>query len=486
MGKLGGFLEIDRQERLERNVEERVKDFKELYEPMTEEYLGKQAARCMDCGVPFCHYSCPVDNICPEWNDFVHIGKWREALEVLHSTNNFPEFTGRVCPAICEGGCVLGINEKPVAIKNIELGIVEKGWEQGWIKPEPPRVRTGKKVAVVGSGPAGLAAAQQLNRFGHRVVVYERDNKAGGILTYGIPDYKIEKWVVERRVEQLKAEGIEFILNTNVGVDYPVEKLEKDYDAVVLAGGSKLARDLPVYGRELKGIHYAMDYLTQQNKILAGEKLEEEAITAKDKNVLVIGGGDTGADCVGTALRQGAKNIYQIELLEKPSLDRPQSNPWPNFPQVLKTSTSHKEAKVCLGGVCKGEEDVRQWNILTKEFIGDENKTLKEFKAVSVRWKIDEATGKRVMEEVPHSEFTLDIDLAFLAIGFVHPEHEGLVKNLGLDLDQRGNVSAKEYQTNRDKIFAAGDMRRGQSLVVWAIMEGREAAENVDKYLMKK
>lgn len=486
MGKLGGFLEIDREERLERVVEERVHDYKELYKPMTEQYLLQQSARCMDCGVPFCHYSCPLGNLCPEWNDFVHKGEWEEALGILHATNNFPEFTGRVCPAICEGGCVLGINNKPVTIKNIELGIVEKGWENGWIKPELPKVRTGKKVAVIGSGPAGLAAAQQLNRFGHTVTVYERDSKAGGLLTYGIPDYKIEKWVVERRVKQLVEEGVKFVYNTNVGVDLPIDKLEAQYDAVVLAGGSKLARDLPVYGRDLKGIYYAMDYLTQQNKILGEEEVKEEIINAKGKNVLVIGGGDTGADCVGTALRQGAKNVYQIELLEKPSLDRPQSNPWPNFPQVLKTSTSHKEAKVCLGGVCKGEEDIRQWNILTKEFIGDKNKNLKQFKCVRVEWKTDEVSGRKKMEEVANSEFTIDVDLAFLAIGFVHPEHEGLIKNLNVDLDERGNVKAEKYKTSKEKVFAAGDMRKGQSLVVWAIMEGREAAEEVDKYLMKK
>jgi glutamate synthase (NADPH/NADH) small chain len=487
MGKLGGFLEISREEAAKRPVEERIKDWKELYKPYTDEYLLKQAARCMDCGVPFCHYSCPVSNNCPEWNDFVHKGQWKEALDILQTTNNFPEFTGRVCPALCEGGCVLGLNDKSVTIKNIELNIVEKGWENGWIKPMPPKNRTGKKVAVVGSGPAGLAAAQQLNRAGHEVTCYERDFKAGGILTYGIPDYKIEKWVVERRVSQIADEGVEFVFNCNVGVDVTVDELEAKYDAVLLAGGSKMARDLPVFGRELKGINYAMDYLIQQNEVNAGKEVPaEELINAKDKNVVIIGGGDTGADCVGTAMRQGAKNIYQIELLEKPPLDRPQTNPWPNYPQVLKVNTAHEEAEMCLGGKCELGE-VRQWSILTKEFVGDENGNVKQFKAARVEWVEDE-NGKKSMKEVPNSEFTLDADLVFLAIGFIHPEHEGLVNELGVELDGRGNVAAntQDFQTSKEKVFAAGDMRKGQSLVVWAIAEGREAAASIDKYLMEK
>ena len=484
MGKLGGFLEINREDIPKREVEERVKDYKELYKPYTEEYLLKQASRCMDCGTPFCHSSCPLGNICPEWNDFVHKGDWKRALDVLESTNNFPEFTGRVCPAVCEGGCVLGINEKPVTIKNIELAIAERGWQEGWIKPRPPKVRTGKKVAVIGAGPAGMAAAQQLNRMGHSVTLYEKDDKAGGILAYGIPDFKIEKWVIERRAGQLTAEGVNIVYNTNVGVDISTDKLMADYDAVVLTGGSRLARDLPVYGRQLKGIHYAMDFLTQQNAVNGGKEIPaEERILATGKNVLVIGGGDTGADCVGTSVRQGAKNIFQIELLEKPAEDRPLSNPWPNFPQTLKTSTSHEEAVVCLGGSCK--TDVREWCINTKEFIGDENGNVKQFKGVIVEWL--EENGRKVMKEIPNSEFTVDIDLVLLAIGFVHPEHEGLVNNLGIELDQRGNVKAeKNYQTSIPKVFAAGDMRRGQSLIVWAINEGREAAEEVDNFLMKK
>jgi glutamate synthase (NADPH/NADH) small chain len=484
MGKLGGFLEIPREEAQKRPVEERVEDFRELYKPFTDEYLLKQSARCMDCGIPFCHFSCPLGNVCPEWNDFAHKGKWKEALEVLHNTNNFPEFTGRVCPALCEGGCVLGINNKPITIRNIELNIAEKGWENGWIQPRPPKTRTGKKVAIVGSGPAGMAAAQQLNRAGHTVTVYERDSKAGGIMTYGIPDYKIEKWTVDRRVKQIEQEGVKFVYNTNVGVDLSVEELESEYDAVILAGGSKLARDLPVFGRDLKGIHYAMEYLIQQNKRLEGIEIpEEELIDAKGKSVVVIGGGDTGADCVGTAVRQGAKAIYQIELLEKPPLDRPQENPWPNFPQVLKVSTSHEEAEICVGDECG--MGIREWSILTKQFTGDENGNVKKFQATKVEWKIAE-NGRKFMEEVPDTEFTLDADLVLLAIGFVHPEHEGLVNNLGLELDERGNVKTDEnHKTSKEKIFAAGDMRRGQSLIVWAISEGRKAAEAVDNYLKK-
>ena len=483
MGKLGGFLEINREEIPKRKVEERVRDYKELYQPYTEKYLVKQAARCMDCGTPFCHSSCPLGNICPEWNDFVHKGDWKRALDILHSTNNFPEFTGKVCPAVCEGGCVLGINDKPVTIKNIELSIAEKGWEQGWIVPQPPKVRTGKKVAVIGAGPAGLAAAQQLNRMGHTVTLYERDDKAGGILTYGIPDFKIEKWVVQRRVDQITAEGVKIVYNTNVGVDISTDELLEKYDAVVLSGGSRLARDLPVFGRQLNGIHNAMDFLTQQNARNAGKTVDaDKAITAEGKSVLVIGGGDTGADCVGTSVRQGAKNIYQIELLEKPSLDRPQTNPWPNFPQVLKTSTSHEEAVTCVGGECK-KGDVREWSIATKEFIGDDKGNVKQLKAARVEWI--EENGRKVMKEIPNSEFTVDVDLVLLAIGFVHPEHDGLINNLKIELDQRGNVNTKKnYQTSNAKVFAAGDMRRGQSLIVWAINEGREAAASVDKFLM--
>jgi len=449
---------------------------------VTASVLG-QSARCMDCGVPFCHSSCPLGNRCPEWNDFVHKGEWENALRVLEQTNNFPEFTGTLCPALCEGGCVLGINNDPVTIKNIELSIIEKGFENGWIKPLPPKMRTGKKVAVVGSGPAGLATAQQLNRAGHSVTLFERDDKAGGLLTYGIPDFKIEKWKVERRVKILEQEGVEFIYNTNVGVDITTDEILAKYDAVVLAGGSKMARDLPVFGRDLKGTYYAMEYLAQQNAINAGKEIPEgEIIDAKGKNVLVIGGGDTGSDCVGTATRQGAESVYQIELLSKPSLDRQQTNPWPNFPLILKTSTSHNEAnKVYSNG---DKNDVREWDILTKEFTG-ENGILNKFHAARVEWVTDE-NGKRTMKEIPNSQFALDIDLVFLAIGFVHPEHEGLINSLGVELDPRGNVkTGSDYKTSCDKVFAAGDMRKGQSLIVHAINEGRRAAKAVDEFLIK-
>ncbi|WP_018247345.1 glutamate synthase subunit beta [Orenia marismortui] len=481
MGKLGGFLEFDREPRKKRSVEERVKDYKQVYEPIEEEEITIQAARCMDCGVPFCSFSCPVNNLCPEWQDFVYRGEWKKGLENLHSTNNFPDFTGRVCPAPCEGGCVLGINDDPVSIKNIEFAISEKAWKEGWIKPQPPKVRTGKKVAVVGSGPAGLAAAQQLNRKGHNVTVFERDSKAGGMLTYGIPDFKIEKWVVERRVNQIKEEGVEFVFNTEIGTDYPVEKLESEYDAVVLAGGAREARDLPVYGRDLKGIHYAMDYLTQQNKLVAGEEVTEEQIDAQGKKVLVIGGGDTGSDCVGTATRQGAEAVYQIELLDKPLAERAPDNPWPRYPQVLKTSTSHEEAEE----LAKDEKfGLREWTILTKRFVGNNQGKLKEVQAVKVEWVEDE-NAKKTMKEIEGSEFNLEVDLVLLAIGFVHPEHDGMLNQLGLDLDERGNVKTSDnYQTSDDKFFAAGDMRRGASLIVWAIREGRDVAAEVDEYLM--
>ncbi|WP_027340577.1 glutamate synthase subunit beta [Halonatronum saccharophilum] len=481
MGELGGFLKYNRKEKNKRSVQERVKDYKEVYKPFGKKYLYEQSSRCMDCGVPFCNFSCPVDNLCPEWNDFVSNGEWEKALEVLEETNNFPDFTGRLCPAPCEGGCVLGINDLPVTIKNIELAISEKGWEEGWIKAKPPKVRTGKKVAVVGSGPAGLAAAQELNRKGHYVSVFERDDKAGGMLVYGIPDFKIEKWIVQRRVDQLREEGVEFILNTEVGKDYPAHRLEEEYDAVVLAGGAREARDLPVYGRDLKGIHYAMEYLTQQNGVVAGKEVaKEDRIEAKGKKVLVIGGGDTGADCVGTATRQGAEAVYQIELLEKPSKDRTLDNPWPQFPQTLKVSTSHQEAEV----FAKDEDfGVREWSIATKRFLGDKDGKVKSFEAVRVSW-IEGEDGRKQMEEIEGSEFSLDVDLVLLAIGFVHPEHEGMLEELGLDLDERGNVKADNYRSNKDQIFVAGDMHRGASLIVWAIVEGREVAERVDEYLL--
>ncbi|MBM7557395.1 glutamate synthase subunit beta [Halanaerobacter jeridensis] len=477
-----GFMKYNREEIDKRSIEERVADFREVKEDPTPKYARKQAARCMDCGTPFCNFSCPVDNLCPEWHAFVRKEEWEKAIKVLHETNNFPDFTGRLCPAPCEGGCVLGINDDPVAIKNIEYAISEKAWQEGWIKPHPPEERTGKEVAVVGSGPAGLAAAQELNRKGHQVTVYERDSKPGGMLAYGIPDFKIEKWVVNRRVDQLKEEGVEFILDTEIGTDIPAQELEEDYDAVVLAGGSREARDLPVYGRKLDGIHYAMDYLKQQNKRVQGQDIpEEEKIDAAGKRVIVIGGGDTGSDCVGTAVRQGAEKVYQIELLDKPPTERTPDNPWPRFPQTLKTSTSHEEAENLID-TGEDEFDIREWSVLTKRFTGDEDDHVQEYHAAQVEWKEDE-NGEREMEEIPNSEFSLPIDMVILAVGFVHPEHDGMVDELDLELDDRGNIADNNYQTNRDNVFAAGDMRRGASLIVWAIKEGQEVAEEVDHYL---
>ena len=477
-----GFLKYSREEIEKRSVEERVNDYQKVKESPTPEYALKQAARCMNCGTPFCNFSCPVDNLCPEWHAFVRKDEWEKAIKVLHETNNFPDFTGRLCPALCEGGCVLGINDDPVAIKNIEYAISEKAWEEGWIKPHPPEERTDKEVAVVGSGPAGLAAAQEINRKGHQVTVYERDSRAGGMLAYGIPDFKIEKWVVDRRVEQLKEEGVEFILDTEVGTDIPAEELEEEYDAVVLAGGSREARDLPVYGRELDGIHYALDYLKQQNKRVQGQEIpEEEEINAQGKRVIVIGGGDTGSDCVGTAIRQGAEDVYQIELLDKPPSDRTPDNPWPRYPQTLKTSTSHEEAE-CLIGAEGDECNLREWSVLTKRFTGNDDGQVTEYHAARVEWKDSEDGGKE-MEEIPNSEFSLPVDMVILAVGFVHPEHDGMIEELDLELDDRGNIDDDDYQTNRDNFFAAGDMRKGASLVVWAIKEGQEVAQRVDQYL---
>lgn len=478
MGKNGGFLEIKRQEKELRNVNERTQDFREINIHMEDEYVKLQAARCMDCGIPFCHTACPVDNVCPEWQDLAYNNEWERALEVLHSTNNFPEFTGSVCPAPCEGSCTLGINDDPVAIKNIELAIVEKGFENGWIKPKIPGFKTGKKVAVAGSGPAGLSAAQNLIRMGHEVTVFEKDERAGGLLTFGIPDFKLEKHIVERRIKQLEGEGVVFQYNTEAGKDISIEELDKEYDAVVLACGSKNPRDLGIKGRELKGIYYAMDFLTQQNRKNMGINIENEIINTNGKKVLVIGGGDTGADCVGTSVRQGAKNITQIEIMDKPPVNRSETNPWPGYPLVLKISTSHKEAEFKYGN------DPREWNILTKEFVDDGHGSIKGLKAVKAESFTDE-NQRAGFREINGTDFLIEADIVFLAIGFTHPVYEGLIKNLGIQLDQRGNVKAGEedFKTSEDKYFAAGDVRRGQSLVVWAIREGREAAKAVDKYL---
>ena len=477
MGKSGGFLEIKRKEKELRDTKERISDFKEINITQDKKYIEDQSARCMDCGVPFCHMACPVDNICPEWQDLAYKGEWERALEVLHSTNPFPEFTGKVCPAPCEGSCTLGLNDEPVAIKNIELALVENGWENNWIKPKISKHKLNKKVAVIGSGPAGLAAAQGLTRFGYDVTVYERDERAGGLLRFGIPDFKLEKSVVERRIEQMEAEGTTFVYNTQVGKDIPVKTIDDEYDAVVISSGSKKPRNLQIQGRHYKGIHYAMDFLTQQNRKNNNIPLYDEEIVAKDKNVLVIGGGDTGADCVGTSVRQGAKNVFQVEILDKPSITREESNSWPQYPLVLKYSTSHKEAAEKYG------QDPREWNIVTKEFISDEKGNLKGVKVAKVESK--NLNGHLVFEEIPGSEFIIEADLVFLAIGFVHPHHEGLIEDTHVEIDGRGNVKAneKDYKTTVEKYFAAGDVRRGQSLVVWAIREGRDAAKSVHKYL---
>jgi len=468
-----GFLRYTRETAPYRPVEERKRDWLEVHTHMPPERLQKQAARCMDCGVPFCHLGCPLGNIIPDWNDLVYRNKWHEALRRLHATNNFPEFTGRLCPAPCETACVLGINQPAVTIKQIEEHIIEYGFEKGWVQPEPPPVRTGKRVAVVGSGPAGLAAAQQLNRAGHWVTVFERADRIGGLLRYGIPDFKLDKKILDRRLQLMEAEGIDFQPGVNVGVDVTAKQLLAAFDAVVLTGGSTIPRDLKVPGRELKGIHFAMDYLTQQNRVNAGDHIPpEQRITAEGKRVAIIGGGDTGADCLGTVIRQGAKEVYQIELMPKPPLERDElTQPWPTYPMILRTSSAHEE-----GGI-------REWSINTKWFEGDEHGNVKRLHAVRLEWYTD-SSGRRQFREIPGSEFSLDVELVLLAMGFLHPQHDGLLDSLGVEYDERGNVKTIHYATSVPGVFAAGDMRRGQSLIVWAISEGREAAHYVDKYLM--
>lgn len=468
-----GFLKYNRELPTSRDPKVRIEDYKEIYEEFAEEKTINQAARCMDCGVPFCHSGCPLGNIIPEFNDAVYEEDWLMAYEILSSTNNFPEFTGRICPAPCEAACVLGINQPPVAIEHIEKSIAEAAFEKGYIRPQPPTLRTGKKVAVVGSGPAGLATAAQLNKAGHSVTVYERNDRIGGLLRYGIPDFKLEKWVVERRVALMEAEGVRFKTNANVGFNVDPKELLETNDALVLCGGSTIPRDLNIPGRDLKGIHFAMDFLEQNNRRVTNIPIpkDQEILMATDKNVVVIGGGDTGSDCVGTSNRHKAKSITQIELLAKPPQDRDNTT-WPNWPMILRTSSSHDEG-------CD-----RNWSILTKEFIGNENGQLKALKLVNIEWAKDEETGRYTFKEVAGTEREIPCDLALLAIGFLHPQFEGLLEKLGVEIDGRGNVVDNNYQTNIEKVFAAGDMRRGQSLVVWAISEGREAAKAVDKYLM--
>ena len=475
MGKPTGFMEWARSTPPTQDPSERTQHWLEFYNEWSEKEAREQGGRCMNCSVPFCMGGCPLGNIIPDFNDLVYRGKWREALEELHSTNNFPDFTGRICPAPCEGSCVLNINDDPVTIEYIEKAISDKGWKEGWIVPEPPRARTGKSVAVIGSGPAGLAAAMQLNRVGHTVTVFERDEYVGGLLRLGIPEFKLEKTVVQRRVDQMAAEGVTFRTGVFVGQDVSVTDLRSEFDAICLTGGSTVARDLPIPGRELEGVHLAMEYLTQQNRVNEGQTFtSSERIAAEGKRVLVLGGGDTGSDCVGTAHRQGAEVVYQFELLPEPPLVRSDDNPWPQWPVILRTSSSHEEGAV------------RDYNILTKSFSGS-NGTVQKMHAVRLDWGPPDHTGRPAMIEIEGSEFELDVDLVLLALGFVHPEKAGMLEQLGVDLDGRGNVV-----TNADKmttvpgVFAAGDMSRGQSLVVWALAEGREAARGIDEYLMGK
>lgn len=472
MGNPKGFLNYTRELPSSRPPAERVNDYEEIYEEFRVEKTLTQAARCMDCGVPFCHSGCPLGNIIPEFNDAVYRNDWEEAIAILSETNNFPEFTGRICPAPCESACVLGINQPPVAIEHIEKTIAETAFEKGYIQPQPPLHRTGKKVAVVGSGPAGLAAAAQLNRAGHEVTVYERNDRIGGLLRYGIPDFKLEKKVVDRRLELMEKEGVIFKTNANIGVNIDAKKLVEENDAVVLCGGSTIPRDLPIPGRELQGIHFAMDFLEKNNRFVAGDtNALENLISAKDKHVVVIGGGDTGSDCVGTSNRHGAKSITQIELLSKPPTHRHEDTPWPLWPMMLRHSSSHEEG-------CD-----RQWAQLTKAFIGDENGQLKALRIVDIQWSLQE-NGRNGFSEIPGTERDIPCDLALLAVGFIHPQFEGMLEQLKVEVDNSGNVVDENFKTNLEKIFTAGDMRRGQSLVVWAIAEGREAAAAVDNFLM--
>lgn len=471
MGKITGFLETNRQLPHKREVRDRIKDYFEVEATVDPSLTVKQASRCMDCGVPFCHHGCPLGNVIPEFNDAVYQQNWKLAYEILSLTNNFPEFTGRICPAPCEASCVLGINKPAVTIEYIEKTIIEKAFEEGYVKPQVPTQRTGKKVAVIGSGPSGLAAAVQLNYAGHWVTVFERADEMGGLLRYGIPDFKLDKRILDRRLAVMSEEGIKFQNNTNVGVTISAQQLEDSFDVILLCCGSTVPRDIAIPGRELKGVHFAMEFLTQQNRRVSGKKVEAKEIWAKDKNVFVIGGGDTGSDCVGTSNRHGAKSVTQIEILPKPPKDRTENMPWPNWPTILRTSTSHEEG-------CE-----RYWSIVTKEFIGDKEGNLKAIKIADIEWKKEPGKAPS-FTEVPGSEKEVPCELALLALGFLHPQHTGLLDQLNVAYDERGNVKCHRYQTSKENIFAAGDARRGQSLVVWAISEGREAARAVDEYLM--
>jgi glutamate synthase (NADPH/NADH) small chain len=467
MGKTKGFMEYTREMPQRRPPADRINDWFEIYLDFPEEKIRAQGARCMDCGVPFCHTGCPLTNIIPDWNDLVYRGRWKEAIRVLHSTNNFPEFTGRICPAPCEAACVLGINEPPVTIKQIEKMIVDRGFEEGFIRPEPAEASTGKRVAVVGSGPAGLAAAQQLARAGHAVTVFEKADRIGGLLRYGIPNFKMEKHLIDRRIRQMEAEGVKFVTKAHVGPGVPVDYLRREFDAILLAGGAEHPRDLRVPGRELNGIHFAMDFLPQQNKRCEGDTVAAEgAILATGRRVVIIGGGDTGADCLGTSHRQKALSINQFELLPKPPDERSPSTPWPLWPMQLRVESSHEE-----GGI-------RQWSVSTTHFSGDDQGNVKQLHGVQVG-------PAPKFEPIPGTDFTMDVDLVLLAMGFLGPVRNGMIEELGVKVDQRGNVAADEnYMSSVPGVFAAGDMRRGQSLVVWAIAEGRKAARGIDEYLM--
>ena len=467
MGKPTGFIEYQRETPQRRDVDERTKDWNEIYLNFPAQKVQTQASRCMDCGLPFCHNGCPVNNVIPHWNDLVYKGRWKEAITILHSTNNFPEFTGRICPAPCETACVLGIIDPPVSIKAIERSIVDHAFQKGWIRAERPLRRSGKRIAVIGSGPSGLAAAQQLNRAGHHVTVYEKNDRPGGLLRYGIPDFKLEKELIDRRIEQMQSEGVVFTTRANVGGNIAAEELRRNYDAVLLCGGAEAPRDLPVPGRELKGIHFAMEFLPQQNHRVAGDKIDPtHEILATGKNVVIIGGGDTGADCLGTSIRQGAKAIRQLEIMPKPPLERAASTPWPLWPMQLRTETSHEEG---------GE---RRWAVATTKFEGDEQGNVKRLHLMQVG-------PPPSFAPVAGTEFTIDAELVLIAMGFTGPKQKGLIEQLNVTLDGRGNVQTDgQYMSTVPGVFAAGDMRRGQSLVVWAIAEGRKAARAIDTYLM--
>ena len=477
MGKPTGFKEFERKDRGYAPADERVKHYEEFVVSLSDNELTEQGARCMDCGIPFCHNGCPVNNIIPDFNDLVYQSDYESAINVLHSTNNFPEFTGRICPAPCQESCTLNITDEPVTIKTIECAIIDKAWENGWVKPEVATHKTGKRIAVVGSGPAGMAAAQQLARAGHSVVVYEKEDNIGGLLRYGIPDFKLAKMLIDRRVAQMRAEGVEFHTNTCIGEDISAKQLKQDFDAVVLTGGSEEPRDLPIDGRDLQGVEFAMDFLRANSKVVQGVAgAKEHLISAEGKHVVVIGGGDTGSDCIGTSNRHGAASVTQIEILDKPPVKEDKAMTWPDWPNKLRTSSSQEEG-------CE-----RMWNVVTKSFVDDGNGNVKALKCALVRWDKD-AEGRWQMSEVEGSEFELKADLVTLAMGFVHPVHKGMIEELGLELDGRGNVNGSTegddaYKTSIDGVFSAGDMRRGQSLVVWAIREGRQAAHAVDKYLM--